>query len=147
VLRRAGALRAAVSRGTKRVAAAAAGTVTVAALGATAPSLGAGCAYPLRAEQPPTDARERQRAEGAACARQVLPRWLDDDALHAAIELDRREAQAGAANDSFRGATFTAQPPPSGRAGARAAALEEERRSFRQWCAGIRAGASGFAKP
>jgi hypothetical protein len=109
--------------------------------------VGAGCAYPIRPEQPPADPRERQRAEGAACANQVLPRWLDDGALRAAIELDRREARAGAANDAFRGATFTAQPPPTGRAGARTAALEEERRAFQQWCAGIRAGASGFAKP
>jgi hypothetical protein len=110
-------------------------------------SAAAGCAYPIRPAQPPADPGERQRAEGAACANQVLPRWLDDDALHAVIDLDRREARAGAANDAFRGATFTAPPPPTSRAGPRTAALEEERRAFQRWCAGIRAGAGGFAKP
>jgi hypothetical protein len=97
-----------------------------------------GCILQPRPVQPPTDPRERAHAEAAACARNTVPAWLDDTAMNAAIEIDRRESRASAANDSFRGATFTAQPPATGRPEPRVAALLEERRAFQVWCSSTR---------
>jgi hypothetical protein len=96
------------------------------------------CVLPVRPLRPPTDPKERTRAEAAACSRSTLPVWLDDAAMNAAIELDRRESQASAANDSFRGATFSAQPPTTARPESRVAALLDERRAFQQWCSSVR---------
>lgn len=93
------------------------------------------CAYPLRQPQPPSDPRERQRAEVAACNARTLPPWLDDEALRAAVALDQREAQASSANEGFHGAAYTAPPPPPRDPGLRSARLFEERRAFQRWCA------------
>ncbi len=101
-------------------------------------ALGA-CASQLAPRQPPGDLRERRRAEAGACARGVLPAWLDDAALTAAIRLDEREAQASTANESFHGATFSPQPPPAGGTGPRTAAVLRDRQEFQEWCAAIRA--------
>lgn len=108
----------------------------------------AGCTYAVRPEQPPGDPLERRRAEVAACSHGALPAWLDDTALGAAIRTDQREAQASTTNESFHGAAYTSQPPASrALTSSRASALLDERRTFEQWCAGVRAGPKGFVKP
>ncbi len=104
----------------------------------------AGCAYEVRPEQPPLDVKERRQAEVRACWNGVLPPWLDEAALSGAARLDRREAQASGVNDSFRGATFSTQPPPMPPTGSRAAALLDERRAFQQRCALLRSGGKDF---
>jgi hypothetical protein len=106
-----------------------------------------GCTYEVRPDQPPSDARERRRAEIVACSQGTLPAWLDDNALGAAIRMDRREAQASTANESFHGATFSSQPPAATTGSSRASAMLEDRRIFQQWCAGTHPGPSGFVKP
>jgi hypothetical protein len=106
-----------------------------------------GCILQPRPAQPPADPRERTRAEAAACSRGTLPVWLDETAMRAAIELDRRESQASTANESFRGATFSAQPPATARPESRVAALLDERRAFQHWCASLRSGGSDLARP
>lgn len=106
------------------------------------------CTYEVRPAEPPADPLERRRAEVAACSRGALPPWLDDGALGAAVRTDRREAQASATNESFHGAAYTSQPPASrALATSRASALLDERRAFERWCAGMRAGSSGFVRP
>ncbi len=99
--------------------------------------------YPVRPPQPPTDPKERLRAEIAACSNAKLPRWLDDDALASAIALDGREGQASAVNESFHGAAYASQPPPARGGGAHTAAVFEERRAFERWCAGLKARSPG----
>jgi hypothetical protein len=99
-----------------------------------------GCVYEVRPEQPPQDVSRRQQAEVRACWNGVLPAWLDDSALGGSARLDRREAQASGVNDSFRGATFSPQPPTTPRPGSRVATLLGERRAFQQRCALLRSG-------
>jgi hypothetical protein len=97
----------------------------------------AACAHSLSPRQPPPpplDPRQRYAAEVAACRNGTLPSWLDDEALNAAIELDHREAQASVANDSFHGGTYVSQPPPLAKPGARATAIENDRRAFQFSC-------------
>ena len=107
----------------------------------------AGCAYEVRPEQPPLDVGERQRLEARTCWNGALPGWLDDSALAGAARLDRREAQASGANDSFRGATFSPQPPTTPQPGSRVAAILDERRAFQQRCALLRSGGKDFGTP
>jgi hypothetical protein len=110
---------------------------------AAALSLLLACAsYPTAPSAPPSDPRERQRAELAACSGSKLPPWLDDDALTRAIALDRREAQASVSNEGFHGATYTSQPPALQAEGPHASALFRERGAFERWCAGIKARAA-----
>ena len=92
------------------------------------------CAHPILPPQPPLDPRERQRAEAAACTKGTYPAWIDDSAVNAAIDFDHREALASRTNDSFHGATFSAQPPPLPRPDSRTSALLEERDAFLQAC-------------
>lgn len=97
----------------------------------------AACGHSLSPRQPatpPLDPRQRYAAELAACRDGTLPRWLDDEALSAAIELDRREAQASVVNESFHGGAYVSQPPPLAKPGARAAAIENDRRAFQLSC-------------
>jgi len=103
------------------------------------------CVHEVLQLSPPIDARERQRAEAAACWRGSLPYWLDDAALGEAARRDRREGDASRANESFQAGTAmkARQPPPSARpgdAGPHASALVEERRDFEQRCALLRSG-------
>ncbi len=100
------------------------------------------CAHDLRPREPPRDARKRWEAEMDACYRRTLPAWLDDASLAEAARRDRIEAQASRANDGFRGATYTPQPPPSA-GGARVPALLEERTAFQEKCALLRASGKG----
>jgi hypothetical protein len=113
-------------------------TVTASRVSAALACVVAACLHQARPPQPPSDARERRRAEVAACTNGKFPVWLDDTAVSASVDVERREAQASAANDSFRGATFSSQPPPTTVSSARVAALVDERRAFQQWCAGLR---------
>lgn len=101
----------------------------------------AGCAaYDLRPAQPPRDLAERRRAEDAACWAGTLPAWLDEDALASAARLDRSEARAGRWNDSFRGPSYTDQPPPTPAPtqGSRVDALWEQRRELQRRCSLLR---------
>ncbi|OFX20848.1 MAG: hypothetical protein A2V77_04540 [Anaeromyxobacter sp. RBG_16_69_14] len=107
----------------------------------------AGCVYEVRPEQPPHDVGKRRQAEVRACWNGVLPAWLDDSALAGAARLDRREAQASRVNDSFRGATFSSQPPTMPQPGSRVASLLDERRAFQQWCALLRSGGKDLGTP
>ncbi len=101
--------------------------------------LSTACTYQIRPARPPADPGERRQAEADACWRGELPAWLDDAALTGAARIDDDEAQAGRANDSFRGATYAPQPP-SARPGPHVAALLDERRLFQQRCALLRSG-------
>ncbi|HTP26028.1 MAG TPA: hypothetical protein VMK12_10265 [Anaeromyxobacteraceae bacterium] len=96
-----------------------------------------GCLYEPPLPHPPPEPRERARAEIDACWRGVLPAWIDESALVGAARLDRREAQASTANESFHGATFTAQPPASP-SGPHVTAILGERRAFEEQCALMR---------
>jgi hypothetical protein len=96
--------------------------------------------------EPPLDAQERRRLEVGACWRGVFPAWLDDSALEGAARLDRFEGDASRANDSFRGAQFSTQPPSMG-TGPRVAALLDERRAFLERCALLRSSVKGAATP
>lgn len=89
--------------------------------------------YDVRVPQPPSDRQARMSEEVDACRRNTLPPWLDDGALSAAAGVDAREAQASSANDQFRGALYTSQPPPS-QSGTRTRQVLEERREFETWC-------------
>jgi hypothetical protein len=102
-----------------------------------APLLLAACAHsvgPRQPPPPPLDPRERHTAEVEACAAGKLPAWLDDEALNAALDLDRREAQASVSNEAFHGATYVAQPPASTKPGPHATAIEDGRRAFQITC-------------
>jgi hypothetical protein len=81
-----------------------------------------------------------------ACFRRALPAWLDDASLAEAARLDRLEAQASRANDSFHGGVYRSQPPPSA-GGARVPALLEERRAFGERCALLRSEKGGGTMP
>jgi hypothetical protein len=93
----------------------------------------------------PSDPREKQQAEAAACFSGTWPSWLDDEALADASRLDRYGATSMEPNASFRDATVAASPSlPPKRASdvadsSRYAGLLEERREFRKRCERLRA--------
>lgn len=97
----------------------------------------------------PDSARERQRAEAAACFGGTWPAWLDDGALAESSRLDRWGATALNPDDSFRDSTVAAATPPPARrapdasATSRYAGILEERREFQQRCALLRASGPG----
>jgi hypothetical protein len=112
----------------------------------------AGCAHASPA-RPPADPAERQRVEFVACQGNALPAWLDDAALAEASRLDRWSAFGSDPNDSYRGATLSAQPalPPrpaaSSAGGSRAEAILAERREFQKRCDLLRSAGRGLALP
>ncbi len=112
-----------------------------------------GCVHRLAAE-PPTDAKERRRAEIAACQSGTFPPWLDDQALAARSRRDRWDALQFDPKDSYLAGTngrYQSQPPSSppaeGGAASRYAAIMNERRDFQARCQVIRSTRPGPALP
>ncbi len=99
-----------------------------------------GCLHSVPERRPPSDARDRERAEAAACWSGTFPPWLDDRALEEASRMDRWSAVGSDPNENFRTGTYAAAPalppPRSANAGNRSgyAAITRERQEFQMRC-------------
>ena len=97
----------------------------------------------------PQDAKERQRAEAAACWAGEWPPWLDDGALAEASRFDRWGTLGATPDESFIAGTRIFEPPPppprqGEGAGTRAQAIREARQDYHTRCSLLRSAGEGM---